>query len=86
MIDKFITYQMDDIVCPYCGYVFLESYEYIDDYIVDCINCGRRFVLESEESVTYTTAKVDWLEQWREYNSVQIYRSEWQRHHNQKGD
>ena len=86
MIDELDTWNTDEIVCPYCGYVFGESYEYIGDDIVDCPNCERRFVLESEEYVVYTTSKVDWLKQWREYNREQIYRSEWQRHHNLGGD
>ena len=71
------TWQTDEIVCPYCGFEFEESYEYIGDDIVDCPNCERRFVLESEELVLYTTSKVDWLKQWKEYNRAQIARAEW---------
>jgi DNA-directed RNA polymerase subunit RPC12/RpoP len=82
MIDELDTRFTDEIVCPYCRYVFRESYEYIGDDIVDCPNCEHRFVLESEEYVVYTTSKVDWLKQWRIYNREQIYRSEWQRYHN----
>lgn len=77
MIDELDTWQTDEIVCPYCGYMFEESYEYIGDDLVDCPNCEHKFVLESEECVTYTTSKVDWLKQWREYNQSQIDRAEW---------
>jgi len=77
MMDEIVTWQTDEIVCPHCGYVFGESYEYIGDEIVECLNCERKFALESEEYVVYTTIKVDWLKQWREYNRAQIYRAEW---------
>ena len=81
MIDELDTWRTDEIVCPYCGYVFDESYEYIGDELVECPDCMKKFELESEEIVEYTTTKPDWLRRWRSYNNEQIYRSEWRIQH-----
>lgn len=77
MIDELDTQFTDEIVCPHCGHVFSESYEYIGDDIVECPECERKFELVSEEYVVYTTSKVDWLKQWRTYNNNQIFRADW---------
>lgn len=74
---EFDTEQNSEIVCPFCGHEFDESYEFIGDDMVECDACTKRFELETEELVYYTTRKPDWLRLWREYNSEQIYRANW---------
>lgn len=73
---EFATTRTPEIVCPFCGYVYDESYELIGVEMVECENCMRRFELESEEFVEYTTNKPDWLRRWRAYNNVQVFRAE----------
>lgn len=46
----------DDIVCPYCGAEFLDSWEYKDDDFPVC-DCGKRFISRRDISVSYTTEK-----------------------------
>ena len=71
------TTQTDEIVCPFCGYEFEESFNYLYAEVVECENCTRRFELETTETITYTTRKIDWLQRWKAYNREQIYRAEW---------
>jgi len=73
------NFQTDEIVCPFCGYKYDESYEYIGEEMIECDECGKKFELESEEVVYYTTKKPDWLRQWRIYNNNQILRSKFRR-------
>lgn len=46
-----------EITCPYCGYVYGDSYE-IEDGEEDCNRCGNRFYVTKEVSVDYSTEKV----------------------------
>lgn len=73
---------MDEIVCPFCGYIFSDSweYDYRDDW-VDCPECKKRVELEIETSVTYTTSKPNWVQQWKRYNERRISDCIWKREH-----
>jgi len=52
-IDHTLT---DEIVCPYCGYEFENSYEYIGD-LVECEECGKNFSFYTDTTIRYTTHK-----------------------------
>lgn len=50
----------DEIVCPYCGYEFTDSWEYSDtqdEQVVDCHDCGEEFLLYMHVTIDYTTYK-----------------------------
>lgn len=49
----------DDIVCPYCGSIAAESWDYSDGSDnVYCEECGATYGYEREVSVTYSSYKV----------------------------
>ena len=50
----------DEIVCPYCGHEFSDSWEYIkqNEGIIDCQDCRKAFYLKVNQSVDYSTKKV----------------------------
>lgn len=45
----------DEIVCPYCGRAFPESYEFQDSGIENCDECGKDFRYRRDVLVSYTT-------------------------------
>lgn len=53
----------DEVVCPYCGYEFCDSYEIFaynnDDYYDDleCEGCGKEFNVGRYVEVTYNSYK-----------------------------
>lgn len=52
----------DEIVCPYCGYEFSDSWEYADYSRVevecgDHLNCGKEFIVYPDVTVTYCSEK-----------------------------
>ena len=49
----------DNIICPYCGWEDIDSWEYADGLIheIDCPECGRTFNLDVEVEVKYTTTR-----------------------------
>ena len=48
------------ITCPYCGYAFVDSWDYADGGEVDCLNeaCEKPFMFARDVEVTYTTSKI----------------------------
>ncbi|GAA6122599.1 hypothetical protein BPY_07070 [Bifidobacterium psychraerophilum] len=50
---------MDEIVCPYCGYVFGDSWEFSSDDFqsTECDECGRLFMFHREVEITYCSSK-----------------------------
>lgn len=44
-----------EIVCPYCGNEYSDSYEYGDHGSTDCEECGKWFSFSRHVSVDYTT-------------------------------
>ena len=52
----------DEIVCPYCGHEFLDSWEYDFDHgdiELDCYECGNKFTAYRDVDVTYCTTKME---------------------------
>jgi len=50
----------NELVCPYCGYEFTDSWEFNDtqdEQHVECHDCGKEFLLYVHISVDYTTRK-----------------------------
>ena len=59
----------DKITCPYCGNHKDYSWEYEhDDPKMECLDCGKFFMMEVERSVTYKTYRCveDMPEDWEE--------------------
>jgi len=52
-----------EIVCPYCGYVHSESYDFggggEEDSEAECGRCDRKFNWSRMISVSYSTSKID---------------------------
>lgn len=49
----------DEIVCPYCGYEDTDSWEQTPETdIIDCRDCGKKFLYNRDVLVTYTTKKL----------------------------
>jgi uncharacterized Zn-finger protein len=51
----------DEIVCPYCGAEFSDSWEFKDDDSPECEECGKKFISRRDISVSYTTKKAPCL-------------------------
>ena len=52
----------DEIVCPYCGYVSSDSWEYgitVVDFEVDCNECEKTFLCSRCIDVTYSSTKIE---------------------------
>jgi hypothetical protein len=47
----------NEIVCPYCGAEFLDSWELGAYDILEC-DCGKKFISTRNTEVTYTTEKI----------------------------
>lgn len=51
--------QEDEIICPYCNYKFSDSWEYglegEDSQEFHCDECDKKFYVEKNVSVSYTT-------------------------------
>ena len=49
----------DEIVCPYCGHEFSESYEFSGDSgEEECYECGKEFEYHRHIEVTYCTYEI----------------------------
>ena len=46
----------NEITCPYCGYEFSDSWEHSDGE-QECPDCERKFEVERNTSITYSSAK-----------------------------
>ena len=49
----------DEVVCPYCGYKYGDSWEFSDntDELI-CDECNKKFNMSRNISVDYTTSKI----------------------------
>lgn len=47
----------EEVVCPYCGYEFSDSWEFSDNAEIECDECGETFISERNSEVTYSTQK-----------------------------
>lgn len=48
-----------EIICPYCGYEYSDSWEMIDSGNETCEECGKEFKFERDVEVSYSTYKLD---------------------------
>jgi hypothetical protein len=46
-----------EVVCPWCGYVYGDSFE-IEEGDRECSDCGHKFEVERHVIVEYSTAKI----------------------------
>ena len=73
--DEIDTWNTDEIVCPWCGYVFGDSWDYDEnDDLIQCPECEKTLEMQMEHHITYYTQKPDWLQQWRVWNARNISR------------
>jgi len=58
------TEGQDEITCPYCGNIFSDSWEYVnnDGIVLTCDDCDNRFKLNVETSTYFSTDKIGELE------------------------
>jgi len=48
-----------EIVCPYCGYMYGDSWEFEDDGgVLECSYCGKEFEYDRYVFVKYSTKKI----------------------------
>lgn len=54
----------DEIVCPFCGYEFSDSWDIGSDEenlgLIECYECGKSFYTSREVSVSYSTQKANY--------------------------
>lgn len=55
---KFNTCDLDEVMCPYCGHQHSDIWE-LEGGRCQCHDCGREFKLEVQETVTYSTYKIE---------------------------
>ncbi len=63
--------------CPHCGFVDTDAEGYYDDENIDngreqCTECGKWFTWILEVNPSFWTKKVDWVEEWKNYNRTHI--------------
>lgn len=66
------TWATEHIICPYCGFKDIDDYEEYNNEKIYCTECGRYFKCDSELSIHYTTQKIDWVAEWRNYNRNKV--------------
>lgn len=52
----------DEIVCPYCGYEFSDSWEFDMNHNstkIKCAECNKEFECEAETTIKYASAKLN---------------------------
>lgn len=47
----------DNVICPYCGCEWLDSWELSDSDGMECDDCGNSFSYERDCTVTYASSK-----------------------------
>lgn len=63
MIEQFQTSRTDNAVCPYCGHVHKDSWEFDfgpgceGDGEVMCHDCGKEFICSRTCTIHYSTLK-----------------------------
>lgn len=73
-IDETDTWRVDRVTCPRCGNEYTDDVFYCENVhgIDKCSECGQSFTWDTEFNVTFTTKKVDWVHEWKQYNRTQI--------------
>ena len=46
-----------EVVCPYCLHEFSDSWEFEESGEISCESCGKKFNMEREVEITYSTYK-----------------------------
>jgi Zn ribbon nucleic-acid-binding protein len=46
-----------EVVCPWCGHIHRDSWDFGDADLVECVACGRPVAVEREVVVYYTARK-----------------------------
>ena len=53
-----------EIICPYCGYEFSDSWDYSSDLedigLIDCENCDKSFYANRIVTIDYSTEKANY--------------------------
>jgi len=57
----------NEVVCPYCGYEFSDSWEFDDNGGIECYECNKNFNYNKNISVDYSTSKIKCDEGKHEY-------------------
>lgn len=58
--DELKTTLEQEMICPYCGYVQIDSWEIPgDDGIVECVRCEKEFDFTRNVEVTFSTSRKD---------------------------
>lgn len=57
-MEEFETSCTDQIICPWCGNNFRDSWE-MDDGEWDCDECGKKFRVDHDVSITYSTSRIE---------------------------
>jgi transcription elongation factor Elf1 len=59
---KYIHEYTKEIVCPYCGYEFSDSYEILskeeDLGVIECEHCEKEFLASRFINIEYSTKKI----------------------------
>ena len=62
MSDEIRCTMTDEVVCPHCGYVDGDSWEWFRDgpeeREIECPQCGKVFLAEAEYEVSYTSREI----------------------------
>lgn len=45
----------DEITCPYCRYEFQDGFEFSDEGVQDCYNCGKKFHYTRDVTIQYSS-------------------------------
>jgi len=57
-------WRKDDIICPACGHVFYDSWEYNDqleneeEYEIECTSCDEKFLVTMIREIHYTSKRI----------------------------
>lgn len=58
MVKEINTQYTIEIVCPYCGYEFMDSWEEYDSGTTECRECEKEFYFDRDVAVTYCSNKI----------------------------
>ncbi len=59
MKEEFEHQNTSEIVCPYCGKVHQDSWEYqYSEDVIECESCYKKFKYTRDIIVSYTTEKI----------------------------
>ena len=48
-----------EVVCPWCGYEFTDSWDFPDDGEEECPSCWKPFKFSRDVTVDYCTEKIE---------------------------